>query len=649
MRRSSGTNRQPPALLGALLVLLCLLPSCRSRSGGGEPDGGNMTGTDQRADIHSYAQPAVARVRHMAIDWTIDFDRRVLDGRVTLTVEKARPGPVSLLLDTRDLDIVSVKAGPDETSALSEVDWLLGKRDPHLGSPLQIQMPAGDDLVEVAYRTRPSATGLQWLTPRQTYGGRHPFLYSQAQAIHARSFLPCQDSPSIRVTFAATLHVPRPLTAVMAAARVTDTGRAAGENTVTSWQMQNPIPTYLIAFAAGDLGFAEIGPRTGVWAEPGLLDRAAGEFADMERMLEAGESIYGPYRWGRYEVLVLPPSFPFGGMENPTLTFATPTVLAGDRSLVSLVAHELAHSWSGNLVTNATWSDFWLNEGFTTYFERRIMEAVYGRERAEMEWMLGRRALDDELERFADAPGDQVLDIDLTGRDPDDGMTDIPYEKGSLLLRLLEQAYGRPRFDAFLRSWFDGHAFTSVKTDVFEAFLKKNLLAAPLVAGGRRPDIETWIHRPGLPADAPRAVSGALEKVDRAVDQLLAGTTSAADLDTSGWVTQQWLHFLQSLPDDLSAKTMASYDAAFAFTRTGNAEILDVWLELAIRHDYAPAFDRLESFLTGQGRRKFLTPLYRALMTTAAGQARAREIYARARPLYHAISRRTVDEIVGWE
>ena len=344
-------------------------------------------------------------------------------------------------------------------------------------------------------------------------------------------------SPVVRVTFKATLRVPAELTAVMAAARAGNDREGTG---IFHFEMPLAIPSYLIALAVGDLKFAEVGPRTGVWAEPPLLERSAAEFADMEKMLSATEALYGPYRWLRYDILVLPPSFPFGGMENPMLTFATPTILAGDRSLVALVAHEMAHSWSGNLVTNATWSDFWLNEGFTTYIEKRIMEAVYGQERAEMEWVLGRQDLDNEIDDLAETPADQILHIDLSGRDPDDGMTQIAYEKGALFLRLLEETYGRDVFDRFIKKWFDGHAFTSVTTATFRDDLQTHLLdtAAP-VAGAKAPDLDLWLTGPGLPTDAPAFASQALARVDEALASWVDGTTSTADLSVADWNYQQ--------------------------------------------------------------------------------------------------------------
>lgn len=612
------------------------------------------TAKDVVRDIHSYARPDQVRVTHLDLDWQVDFDRKVLEGSAVLHLDRGPAGKrAPLRLDTRDLDIVAVRAAIDgDGNPPRDVPWRLAEPDPHLGSELVIELNSDFDRVQIEYRTSPRASGLQWLDPAQTAGGKHPFLYTQSQAIHARSWIPCQDSPAVRVTFDASIRVPTPLRAVMAARETTPEKGIPpvtdGYSTYT-YSMEHPIPSYLIALAVGDLKFGEVGPRTGVWAEPSVLPAAVQEFADMERMLEVTEAIYGPYRWGRYDLLVLPPSFPFGGMENPMLTFATPTVLAGDRSLVSLVAHELAHSWSGNLVTNATWSDFWLNEGFTTYIERRIMEAVYGEERADMEWTLGRQDLDAELESFEDSPGDQVLHIDLKGRDPDDGMTDIPYEKGALMLRLLEETYGREVFDRFLRSWFDQHAFTSLTTDRMTEYMTANLLdkEKPL-PGHSAPDLSAWINQPGLPATAPTIPSDVLQRVGESADRWAAGDLAAASIDTGDWTTQQWLHFLRSLPDDLSAESMAALDAAFGLTRTGNSEITDQWLILAIRHGYEPAYGRLGEFLTAQGRRKFLKPLYEELVKTEDGRVRAKAIYRKARPLYHSISRRTLDEIVGW-
>lgn len=596
-------------------------------------------------------------MRHLGLDWTVSFEDRRLTGSATLWVERTDPS-APLRLDARDLEIEAVEAGTrpaDSAGAVprlarvegvtwAKTSWTEGERDPILGQPLTIELPPGADLVRIRYRTSPEATGLQWLEPRQTADGTDPFLYSQSQAIHARSWIPCQDSPGVRVTYDAMVRVPmtegaEDRVALMSAQRVETPGLAPGEH---RFEMPQPIPAYLVALAVGRLEFEPLGKRSGVWAEPSVRSMAASELVDTERMMEVAESLYGPYRWERYDVLVLPPAFPFGGMENPRLTFATPTILAGDRSLVSLVAHELAHSWSGNLVTNATWEDTWLNEGFTVYIERRIVEALYGRGRAEMEAMLGRQDLQDELDGLAE-PADSRLHVELRGRDPDEALSDVAYEKGALFLRELEECYGRETFDPFVRKWFDSHAFTSVGGDELEAFLDRELVevATPLSTHhAARPG--AWIHEPGVPEGAPQPRSDAFEQVDAVIATLVSGESSVRSLPTKSWNPHQWLHFLRGLPAKLPPKTLAELDVTFGLTRSSNYEILAQWLELSVLRGHAAADERLEQFLRTVGRRKFLLPLYEALLT-AGRRDDAVRIYEHARAGYHPITQHSLD------
>ena len=586
-------------------------------------------------DPHSFSRPEEARVRHLDLDLTVDFAARRLDGRAVWSLDTPHQGG-ELRLDTRDLDIREVRVGgPGEAT---KVDFRLGEERPFLGRPLIIPIDADTERVEIDYASRPEAAALQWLTPEQTAGGEHPFLFSQSQAALARTWVPCQDSPTVRFTFTADLRVPPELLGLMGATNPVE--RSA--DGAYLHEMRQPIPSYLLAIAVGDLEFRPLGERAGVYAEPSVVEAAAWEFAETEDMMTAVEKLYGPYAWERYDILVLPPSFPFGGMENPRLTFVNPTTIAGDRSLVALVAHELAHSWSGNLVTNATWNDFWLNEGFTTYLEMRIMEEVYGRPYAEMLIQLSRQDLDEELaELGADHP-DTHLRLDLEGRDPDEGMGAIAYDKGMLLLRTIEETVGRERFDPFLAAWFNGRRFESATTDDFLAFLRRELIADDAELEERL-QIAAWVDGPGIPSNAASIDAQGFRDVDVQLAALAEGGDPAA-FAVDGWTTHHWVHFLRGLPPELTVERMAELDAAFHFTSTGNAEILHAWLLHTIAHEYAPADAALENFLTHMGRRKFLLPLYGELAKSEHGMLRAREIFAKARSGYHPVAITSVED-----
>ena len=590
-------------------------------------------------DMHSYAKPDEARVTHVALDLRADFDSRTLAGTATLKLAVAENAR-EVVLDTKGLEIVSVTDGRG-----SKLPHVIGSADPTLGAPLTVTLSPGTAAIAVDYRTSADAAALQWLTPEQTAGGKHPFLFSQGQAILTRTWIPLQDSPGIRQTYSARIVVPQPLSAVMSAEHLTPGGRPVEGGRAFEFRLDQPVPSYLIALAAGDLEFKAVGARTGVYTEPSMLERAASEFADMEKMVEAAERLYGPYRWGRFDVLVLPPSFPFGGMENPRLTFATPTILAGDRSLTSVIAHELAHSWSGNLVTNATWRDFWLNEGFTTYFENRIMEALYGPERAAMLRLIGRRELMDELARLADKPADTVLYINLEGRDPDDAATAVPYEKGAAFLHLLEDTFGRLRFDEYLRSYFDDYAFESMTTPAFLEDLRTRLLNGDQALETRL-HVHEWIFEPGLPANAPAETSAAFTRVEHAVEAFVEGVPLTS-FDTSAWSTQEWQHFLTTLPAGLTPSQLATLDRVFDLSDRGNSEIVFLWLRIAIRHHYQPAMPALERFLTTQGRRKFVKPLFEELLKTDWGRPVAERIYGKAKPMYHSVTSGSVEELLA--
>lgn len=588
------------------------------------------------ADPHSCARPAEATVRHLRLDLTVDFASRTLHGTATWQLAM-QPGATTLWLDTRGLVIEALTLA----DGVTPTDFELGADDPVLGRSLRIDVPADTDAVLIRYRTAPEAAALQWLTPEQTAGKQHPFLFTQSQAILARTWIPCQDSPGVRFTYEATVRGPRELLALMSA----ENPQQLAADGVYHFRMPQPIPAYLMALAVGDLRFEPLSPRTGVYAEPATLPVATAEFGDLENMVAAAEELYGPYRWERYDLLVLPPSFPFGGMENPRLTFVTPTILAGDRSLTSLVAHELAHSWSGNLVTNATWNDFWLNEGFTVYFERRIMERLYGRPYADMLQVLGQTGLHHTIAELGPDSPDTHLHLRLAGRDPDEGLNEIAYEKGNYLLLTLESIVGREKLDAFITRYFAEHAFQSMDTAHFIEYLRRELLDQ--VPGAEEQlQLDQWVNAPGIPAVAPPVQSERFAGVEAALLSWRHGAAPAA-LETQGWSSHEWVHFLHGLPEHISAGQLQELDQTFGFTQSGNSEILAAWLPLTIRAGYAAADEALAGFLTRVGRRKFLVPLYKALLATPAGTERARQLYGQARANYHSVSTSTLDALVG--
>ncbi|UUR07074.1 M1 family metallopeptidase [Sphingomonas glaciei] len=625
--------------IALLLASALTLSACQTVAGGTAtaPATSPVLATADAADPHSFARPLEARVIHVDLDLAFDFAAKAVTGTATLDIDR-QPTAREIVLDS---DGYQVSAVTDAATG-APLAFAYGAEQAALGRPLTIQLGAGTRKIRIAYSAR-DAEALQWLTPEQTAGKRQPFLFSQGQAILNRSWIPTQDSPGIRQTWSAKVTVPVALTAVMSGLRSDEVTVGTGGTRTYRFHMDKPVAPYLIAIAVGDLKFQPLGSRTGVWAEPATLPAAARELEDTEKMVETAERLFGPYRWGRYDMIVLPPSFPFGGMENPTLTFLTPTFIAGDKSLVSLIAHELAHSWSGNLATNATWADFWLNEGTTTYATSRIVEAVYGKRVADQQIALGIDSLDGELKNLPTA--DTRLAIDLRGRSPDDGLTDIAYEKGAAFLRMIEANVGRERFDPFLRKWFDDHAFQPVTSAQFLAAVRRDLVRGD-AALEQKLQLDRWVYQPGLPTNAVPANAQAFAEVDAAVRAHAAGTLPTAAW--ARWTTDERLRFLNRLPREQSRARLDALDRAFGLDRVGNMEVKYAWLSLAVANRYDPAIPSLEAFLATQGRRKFVRPLYLALNKDASwGRPIARRAYPVARPIYHPLVTGELDKLFG--
>lgn len=594
--------------------------------------------TPDAKDPWSYAQPQVARVTHVALDLDLDFAKKSLGGTATLDVQAA-PGAREVVLDSQGLKIARVTDGES-----LDLPFTVGNAVEGKGAPITVQL--GKTGKVAIHYTAPAAAALQWLSPEQTAGGKQPYLLSQGQPTLNRTWIPTQDSPGIRQTWEARVTAPKPLTVVMSGLSGGEGEDVDGNKRAFTFRMDKPVAPYLIAIAAGDLVFRELGPRTGVWTEPAMIDAAARELEDTEKMVEAAEALYGPYRWGRYDVIVLPPSFPYGGMENPTLTFLTPTFIAGDKSLVGLVAHELAHSWSGNLVTNANWADSWLNEGVTSYFENRIVEQLYGTKRAQQEAALSFTEMEDAFkEHGIDAP---ITALHLADAEavPDGGAGGIIYDKGAEFLRTVEGIVGREKFDAWLRQWFDNHAFQPATSAMILADIQKNLVGSD-AALGTKLMLREWIYQPGLPANAAQPVASAFAAVDQAATAYAASRKVDAAA-WKGWTTAERLRFIAKLPEVLDKTQLAALDSQLGLSASGNNEVLFAWLELALANRYEPAVPVAEQFLGRVGRRKFVAPLFKVLMAQGSwGEPIAQRIYGKTRGGYHSVTQGTVDDLLG--
>jgi aminopeptidase N len=587
-------------------------------------------------DWHTFSNYQTVVSTHVHLDVKVDFNSKQIAGFIEHQLKALKSDVNQLVVDTRDLDIHKAEILRGETWV--STDFKLGDKDKVRGSKLTIAIKPNTQKVRIYYNSRPEASGLQWLTPVQTAGKKHPFMFSQSQAIHARSWMPIQDTPGMRVTYSAKVKTDKSLRPIMSATndpKWDDKGEY-------HFEMPQPIPTYLIAIAAGNIHYKKMSKQTAIYAEPELLEASAKEFEDTQAMIDASEKLYGKYRWTDYDLLILPPSFPCGGMENPRLSFITPTVIAGDKSLVSLIAHELAHSWSGNLVTNATWRDLWLNEGFTSYVENRIMEEVFGKRRAIMEQALAAQGLDAEL---VDLPrGDTILHVEIEGRDPDDAFSGVPYTKGQLFLMFLESKFGRKNFDVFLRNYFDTHAFQSIDTKNFLIYIEKNLV-------NKHPgkvsmeQIVTWIKEPMLPSNAPKPRSDAFANVQKNMNAWLANDLAIKQMPSKEWTVHEWLYFINNLPENITLAQLAELDKQYNLTQSSNNEIAHAWLLLSINKGNKAVYERLEDYLISIGRRKLIVPLYRALIETNGNDQFAKRVYKIARPGYHPLAQGTIDNL----
>ena len=571
-------------------------------------------------DPTSYADLTQGRIKHIDFYIQVDFASRTLDVEATYQTEQPISG--SLFLDS-----FKIQMGEAHVNGRT-LAWEFDQNDGLLGERLHLKGLENDSSFTLKFTTSPEARALQWMTPEQTAGGKHPFLFSQCQAINARSIFPCQDTPSVRFTYSAEVEVPKELTAVMAA----EQARGPEGSGMFIFNMPQPIPSYLFAIAVADLEFRELGPRTGIYADPKIIDAAAWEFAGIEKTIIEAEKLLGPYLWGRYDMLVLPPSFPFGGMENPRLTFLTPTAILGTRGQVNLVTHELAHAWTGNLVTNATWQDFWLNEGWTTYAEQRITEILEGKDAVDL------NAVYDEKRTFEVM---QLLGMDshltrlkLTGeeRNPDPMATQLAYTKGCFFIRELEYAVGRERFDPFIQKYMKNFQFQSLTTEGFLEFLNQHL---PEVF--EKVDIHAWIYEPGMPASWHKPHSHLFAEVEKALVDLSQGKLPGKE-QVKDWHRYQILSFLQGLPPQLSVEQCKQMEDVLELEKRNDDHFYSYFYAVSIQSGYKEVMPRVEQFFEHIGRMLYLYPVLRAMVNTDWTRDQARSLVERVRERQHPVT-----------
>ncbi|MBP6624292.1 MAG: M1 family metallopeptidase [Chitinophagaceae bacterium] len=608
-----------------LLVSLCLfLFSCQQQT---------TEKIELNKAMQTYSNYEQVKTTKLSWKYKVDFEKKEISGTAIWSFKNLSKAK-NIIFDTYDLTIEKVLVDN------KEVKYSLSKLDEVYGSGLLIPIHENDSVVIIQYHTGAKATALQWLAPSQTAGKKLPYLFTQCESIYARSLVPCQDVPAIRISYEADAEVPVGMMAVMSAENPTVQNKEGKYH----FNMDIPIPTYLIALAVGDISYQPIDSRSGVYTETCMLQETAKELSDIPNMMKAAEELGGPYKWGKYDVLVAPPSFPIGGMENPKLTFATPTIIAGDKSLVSLIAHEMAHSWSGNLVTNATWDDIWLNEGFTTYFERRIMEKISGKSYNDMLWELGYQDLQSDLKDLGNDHPDTRLRIELQGRHPEEAFTNIPYEKGAVFLRMLEENVGREKFDPFINTYFQSHAFIPMTTKACLDFMDQTLFKDDTSLKATL-KINEWVYEPGLPDNCPHTFPERFKQVNEAVSKFENGG-KANEIQTKNWSTHEWLQMLRKLSHPLLVEKMKDLDQQFKFTGIGNCEIADEWYKLAINSNYEAAYPAMEVFLSKVGRKKFLEPLYSAMMNTDKGKLMAKSIFEKSKENYHPQTASKINKLI---
>ncbi|KUM64460.1 hypothetical protein ACN42_g2662 [Penicillium freii] len=555
------------------------------------------------------------RSTHVTANFDILFDQKKLVGNVVHQFKSITDGESKeIILDTSHLDIGVVKVDGQPSK------WeFLPSLEPY-GVPLKISLDNpvklnGTVEVDIEVKTTDKCTALQWLTPAQTSNKKHPYMFSQCQAIHARSIFPCQDTPDVKATF--DFNITSPLPAMTSGLPIRKSSmESKPDHQLYRFHQSVPIPSYLFAIASGDVAEAPIGPRSVVATSPDKLEECKWELeADTENFITTIEKIVYPYAWGEYNVLILPPSFPYGGMENPIFTFATPSIISKDRENIDVIAHELAHSWSGNLVTNASWEHFWLNEGWTVYLERRILAAIHGEAYRHFSAIIGWKSLTDAVEHFGDDHEFTKLIVDLKGKDPDDAFSSIPYEKGFNFLFYLENLVGKSKFDKFIPHYFTTFKRKSLDSYEFKAlildFFKSDAEASKLLD---EVDWDKWFYAPGLPPKPSFDTSmvDVVYELSKKWQSLPHSSFEPHISDIQSLTANQLVVFLEQmlvLETPLSPKISKLMGDVYGLAKSENIEVSNLYCQVGMKAGDDSVIEPTTELLGRIGRMKFVRPL----------------------------------------
>lgn len=585
---------------------------------------------------------------HTTVNFSIDFEKKIIGGNVALTLKSITDAAANeILLDT---SFLSVK---DVTLDGKSPEWKLLPRFEPYGSALKITLEEGVQngksvQLEMTTETTKECTAIQWLTPAQTRSG-HPYMFTQCQAIHTRSIFPCQDTPDVKGTVQFNIKSPLPVIASGLSTGVKGVGKRADGATGTklyTFEQKIPIPSYLFALASGDIAKAPIGPRSVVATGPKELKAAQWELEEStERYIETVEKIVFPYQWTEYNVLVLPPSFPYGGMENPIYTYATPTMISGDRENVDVIAHELSHSYSGNLVSNASWEHFWLNEGWTTYLERRLQAAVHGEPHRDFSAIIGWKSLQDSVKQFGDSSEFTKMVVDLKGKDPDDAFSSIPYEKGYTFLSYLEKQVTKAKWNKYIPHYFTTFARRSLDSYDFKANLL-SFFASDATASRALNDVDwdAWFYTPGLPPK-PDFDTSLVDVCYDLASKWEIGEFEPKEEDTRGWSANQVVVFLdsvQAFAKPLNKRASQMMGSTYGFAKSQNVEVVSRYYQAALKAKDETVYKPTAELLGNVGRMKFVRPLYRLL--NEADRTLAVETFEKNRDFYHPICKNLVEK-----